>query len=116
MCDQEEVDDGGGDGGGTLEGPFKWSLQELREHFLSEALDYELMMTRIKDLVIKSLIAVEQVEVSGWHQGANFSGGTGDQVGRSLGPNQTCFEIYGFDVLVDESLTPWLLEVNIMPS
>lgn len=27
-----------------------------------------------------------------------------------------CFEIYGFDVIVDDTFRPWLLEVNVAPS
>lgn len=114
----EEVDDDAAEGaGGAAEAQsFKWSLKQLEEHLSTQGLDYRGMMDRIKDLIVKTCIAVEPPIVSAWHQGSNFSSAGVDAAARGVGPNQTCFEIYGFDVLVDEALAPWLLEVNTCPS
>lgn len=33
-----------------------------------------------------------------------------------LNYRDNCFEMFGFDILIDENLKPWLLEVNLAPS
>jgi len=52
-------------------------------------------------VIIKTLISVEP------HISTNM---------RQVKNKTACFELYGFDIIMDSKLKPWLLEVNVCPS
>merc|ERR1719387_2568416 len=52
------------------------------------------LFTQIEDIMIASSLAVKNSMINDKH----------------------CFELYGFDILVDANYRPWLLEVNASPS
>jgi tubulin polyglutamylase TTLL9 len=35
---------------------------------------------------------------------------------KVMSPERNSFELYGFDVLIDDNFKPWLIEVNGSPS
>ncbi|CAK9000104.1 unnamed protein product [Durusdinium trenchii] len=80
----------------------KWSISALNRHLRCTGVDVKLMWTRIMDVLVKSLLAVEPTISARTRVTANHS--------------HNCFELYGFDILVDKDLKPWLLEVNLSPS
>ncbi|TMW55878.1 hypothetical protein Poli38472_008526 [Pythium oligandrum] len=74
----------------------KWDLRNLKLYMMSKhgperinKLFYEIQL-----VIIKSLLSVEKIMLSDKH----------------------CFQLYGYDVMIDENLKPWLLEVNASPS
>ncbi|KAG7200187.1 hypothetical protein KM043_000621 [Ampulex compressa] len=80
----------------------KWTLSALLRHLRSMGQDTKLLMQRIEDIIIKSILATAAGIVSGIKQFVKHP--------------ETCFELFGFDILIDETLKPWLLEVNLTPS
>jgi len=39
-----------------------------------------------------------------------------DLTAKSSEHRNNCYELYGFDILIDSKLKPWILEVNVCPS
>eukprot|EP00919_Chromeraceae_sp_WS-2016_P065356 GHVR01154577.1.p1 GENE.GHVR01154577.1~~GHVR01154577.1.p1 ORF type:complete len:596 (+),score=196.94 GHVR01154577.1:60-1790(+) len=80
----------------------KWSLCALNKHLKCMGIDINLLWGRIGDLIVKSLMTVEHIVVERCKQLVPYKG--------------NCFEVFGFDVLLDSEIKPWLLEVNLSPS
>lgn len=80
----------------------KWSLDFLLEHLKSLSIDVEKVMNDIEKVIISSLIA-GVCQIRKHHQ-------------NLIKHRHTSYEMYGFDILLDEELKPYVIEINISPS
>lgn len=55
-----------------------------------------------KDVIIKTIISSEPSIVS--------------EMNKCGARQKCCFEVYGFDIMFDANMKPWVLEVNCLPS
>jgi tubulin polyglutamylase TTLL5 len=81
---------------------FKWSLSAFCKHLEQIGIDMNLFWSRIFDLVIKTILSAESHIFAA--------------VKKTCVHRSTCFELLGYDVLIDSDLKPWLIEVNLSPS
>ncbi|XP_060518781.1 probable tubulin polyglutamylase TTLL2 [Cylas formicarius] len=72
----------------------KWTLRQLRRYLRQTGIFDWLIWQKVTSLVILTVLShIQQI------------------------PSTTnCFEFFGFDILIDNALRPWLLEVNLSPA
>ncbi|ETV95050.1 hypothetical protein H310_11348 [Aphanomyces invadans] len=80
----------------------KWSYHALQAYFKAQGMDPSAIHNDIAALIVKTLMCVEAPLVASLHKHT-----------KEL---DACFELYGFDILLDANVRPWLLEVNVFPS
>lgn len=78
------------------------SLSAFFTQLKKEGVDIDLIWNRIYDMIIKTTLSIEK-DVSSYTK-------------EHFQKKSKCFELFGFDVLIDKELRPWLLEVNLFPS
>eukprot|EP01050_Picozoa_sp_SAG11_P003499 SAG11_NODE_199_length_12635_cov_104.801771_2_plen_1022_part_00 len=78
----------------------KWSLQAFRKWLRDvHGADDTAVWDSMRDTCIRTVLACEDRIYT---------------IGRES--NQSCYEVWGFDLMLDDQLKPWVIEVNTSPS
>ena len=81
----------------------KWNLKSFKEYLDNNNIKSKDIFKKIDDIIIKTIIACESPLQKAMEK-------------YSTSYNNSCFELFGFDILLDSFLTPWLMEVNLSPN
>nr|XP_013801533.1 PREDICTED: probable tubulin polyglutamylase TTLL2 [Apteryx mantelli mantelli] len=71
----------------------KWTFSKFRSYLRIYGVDDLLLWKKINNIVMLTLLAVTPLPAA-----------------------SNCFELFGFDILIDDKFKPWLLEVNYNPA
>ena len=80
----------------------KWSIAALRRRLKAMGVDDVRIWQKIDDIVLKTIISAESVINNATEMFCPF--------------RTNCFELFGFDILIDADYEPWLIEVNLCPA
>lgn len=80
----------------------KWSLKTLWKYLECEGFDHLKVVEEIKIVVIKTILCGHYDIL--------------EAVGKELTSEYNSYKLFGVDIMLDEHLKPWLLELNDFPS
>nr|XP_045003334.1 tubulin polyglutamylase TTLL4 isoform X2 [Jaculus jaculus] len=80
----------------------KWALKALWSYLSQKGVNSDAIWEKIKDVIVKTIISSEPY--------------VNNLLKIYVRRPYSCHELFGFDIMLDENLKPWVLEVNISPS
>ncbi|XP_023160700.2 tubulin polyglutamylase TTLL4 isoform X2 [Drosophila hydei] len=80
----------------------KWTIKSLWTYLANRGVRTDGLWEALRSLVLRTILAGEN--------------GINNMIRANVESKYSCFELFGFDVILDSDLVPWLLEVNISPS
>ena len=82
-----------------------WDFNQLKKYLEKEGKNFDFIFEQIKDIAVKIFISITKIQRDAEEDNIQFNLNS-----------QNLFELYGLDILIDENLKAWLLEVNLSPS